>query len=107
MEVMFWQVALFAAAPVVSVDEYFSTLEEQVNICVSCLLEHWCSFDASQVIAEFPATFRGHDTIFRIYGHRFFKIAPIHCKPQAKRSLQCRLEVAWVQRSEAKKHLVH
>ena len=25
-----------------------------------------------QVIAEFPATFRGRDTIIRIYSHRFY-----------------------------------
>jgi hypothetical protein len=28
-----WQVALFAAAPVMSVDEYFSALEEKVSPC--------------------------------------------------------------------------
>jgi len=93
-----WQVALFAAAPVMSVDACCSAfLEEKVSPCKqanerthfyeqnSVLKQtpaRWpvaFAVIAMQVVAEFPATFRGHNTIFRIYGHRYLARSTLIC----------------------------
>ncbi len=75
---MFRQIALFAAVPTMSIDSYFASLEEHVSQAnirkykdPQVFEVFPQSFDTIQVIAEFPASFRGRDTILRVYSHRF------------------------------------
>jgi hypothetical protein len=96
------QAALFAAVPVISIDDYFSSLEEHVSNPIFCDVIHSFqtsarevfSCKANQVVAEFPATFKGHDTILRVHSHRLFVTSTLPETNTLLMTTQHRVEVA-------------